>query len=175
LTAAGLKPEAASGFARYVQLTEEDMQGELRVGGAFLWIDGLSGQRSRDVAASLRRGEVVTEQLGTRDSTRLIPTPGALIHHWIGIAFIPGSSLDQVLRVVQDYDHHQRFYGPQVMESNLLGRNGDDFEVYLRLKQVKVITVVLDTEHKVHNLRLEPNRAYSLAYAPRIPEIEQAD
>jgi hypothetical protein len=175
LTAADLKPGATTGFARYVKLTEERMQRELRVGAAFLWIDGLAGQQNRDVAASLRRGDVVTEQLGTRDSARLIPTPGALIHHWVGIAFIPGASLDQVLRVVQDYEHHQQFYGPQVMKSKLLERSGDDFKVYLRLKQVKVITVILDTEHEVHYVRLDATRAYSVAYATRIVEIEHAD
>jgi hypothetical protein len=172
LIADRLQPGAAAGFTRYVQLTEERMQLELRPNGAFLWIDALTPERRREAETALRRGEIVTDRIETRDPAGLVRLPGALIHHWVGLIFVPKASLDQVLRTVQDYDHHQRYYSPQVLKSKLLQRTGDDFKVYLRLKQVKVITVVMDTEHEVHYARLDKTRAQSRAYATHIAEVE---
>ena len=98
---------------------------------------------TRSLAPYLQR--FFTERLGTRDQDHAIEPSGALIHHWVGTIFIPGASLDQVLAVVQDYDRHQQYYAPQVLKSKLIGRSGDEFRVYLRLKQTDVITVVFDT------------------------------
>jgi hypothetical protein len=128
LTAAKLQPGAAAGFTRYVQLTEERMQLELRPNGPFLGIDALTPERRREAETALRRGEIITDRIETRDPAGLVRLPGALIHHWVGLIFVPGASLDQVLRTVQDYDNHQRYYGPQVVKSKLLQRTGDDFK-----------------------------------------------
>jgi len=88
-----LKPKAAVGFDRYVRLTELRMQGELEPGGAFLWADGLSEPGRDDVYARLQRGEVISAKLKTDDPLGGASTPGALIHHWVGMIYIPGASL----------------------------------------------------------------------------------
>jgi len=176
---AQLTPEAKRGFERYVQLTEErneqQMKAEARPGGSFLWIDGLPQARRQSVLARLERGEVVSEQLTTPASPAEIATPGALIHHWVGTVFIPGATLKQVLALVQDYDHQSQYYQPEVERSKLLARSGDDFKVYLRLKQTDVITVVLDTEYDVHYERLDANREASFSRSTRIAELVHAD
>src|ERR1700680_4558878 len=94
--AAELKPEAVAGFDRYVRLTEQRMQMELKPGAAFLWVDSLPEARRNNVHAQLQRGEVVSSRLETRDSSGDLQVPGALLHHWVGTAFIPGASLQQV-------------------------------------------------------------------------------
>jgi len=167
-------PTALQEFDRYVRLTEQRMDAEVRPGGALLRIDGLPAESREQDEALLRDGDVITERLETRDGDHEIETPGALIHHWVGTIFIPGSSLDQVLAVVQDYDRHQEYYAPQVLKSKLMGRSGDEFKVYLRLKQKDIITVVFDTEHDVRYTRLDAARAYSRSYSTRIVEIEHA-
>jgi hypothetical protein len=174
--AGGPGPSASAQFERYVQLTEKRMAGELfpGAGGAFLWHDALPPEiRSREEAL-LRSGEVITERLQTRDGDLEIVTPGALVHHWVGEIFIPGASLDEVMAVVQDYDRHEKFYAPQVLKSKLISRNGDDFKIYLRLKQTDVVTVVFDTEHEVHYARLDATHAYSRSYSTQVTEIEHA-
>jgi hypothetical protein len=175
-TASAVAPNSSAlqEFDRYVRLTEQRMEAEVRPGGAFLRIEGLPLEtRARDEAL-LRNGEVATERLQTRDQGGEIEPPGALIHHWVGTVFIPGASLDQVLAVVQDYDRHQEYYAPQVLKSKLIAHSGDEFEVYLRLKQKDVITVVFDTEHDVRYTRLDATHAYSRSYSTRITEIEHA-
>jgi len=169
-----LKPEAVQGFDRYARLTERRMQGELAPGGAFLWMDGLPEARRSEIRARLQQGEVISERLRTADPAGPFSTPGALVHHWVGTVFIPRASLAQVLALVQDYDHHSEYYKPEVVKSKTLERAGNDFKVYLRLMQKKVITVVLDTEYSVHYRQLDAARALSDSYSTRIAEVEHA-
>jgi hypothetical protein len=170
--AAELKPEAARGFARYVHMTEERMQTELQPGGAFLWADGLPEARRRDVNARLLRGEVVSSRLETRGSGGDFHTPGALLHHWVGTVFVAGASLQQVLTLLEDYDHHAEYYGPYVTKSKTLEHAGNDFKVYIRLKRKKIVTVVLDTDYDVHYQAIDAARAQSRSYSTRIAEVE---
>jgi hypothetical protein len=169
--AAELKPEAVHGFDRYVQLTEKRMQAELQPGAAFLWMDGLPEARRSSAQAQLQRGEMVAARLKTPDPSGELRTPGALIHHWVGTVFIPGTSLRQVLRTLEDYDHHSRYFSPEVTKSKTLEHAGDDFKVYLRLTRKKIVTVVLDTEYEVHYEHLGAARAQSRSYSTRIAEV----
>ena len=166
-----LKPEAVQGFEQYLRLTERRMQGELAPGGAFLWVDALAEPRRSETYAQLQRGEVISSRLQTPDPSGRSSTPGALIHHWVGTIFIPGASLRQALALVQDYDHHSEYYKPEVEKSKTIERAGDDFKVYLRLMQKKIITVVLDTEYSVHYRQLDATRAFSDSNSTRIAEV----
>jgi hypothetical protein len=172
--AAELKPEAAQGFDRYVQLTEQRMRTELRPGAAFLWVDGLPEVRLNGVYAQLQHGEVVSARMETRDPSDHLHTPEALIHHWVGTVFIPGASVRQVLTLLEDYDHHATYFGPEVAKSKTLQHTGNDFKVYLRLTRKKVVTVVLDAEYDVHYEQLGAARAQSRSYSARIAEVEHA-
>jgi hypothetical protein len=170
-SATELSTEAVQGFDQYVRLTERRMQGELGPGGVFLWIDGLPEPRRSDANARLQRGEVISARMQTSDPSGQSSTPGALIHHWVGTVFIPGASLRQALALVQDYDHHSEYYKPEVEKSKTIERAGDDFKVYLRLMQKKIITVVLDTEYSVHYHQLDATRAFSDSHSTRIAEV----
>ena len=108
--ASELKPEAVHGFDRYVHLTEQRMQGELASGGTFLWVDSLAEPQRGETYARLQRGEVISARLHTENAPGHASTPGALIHHWVGTVFVPGSSLSEVLAVVEDYDRHADYY-----------------------------------------------------------------
>src|ERR1022692_4140507 len=65
--AAELRPEASQGFDQYVRLTEGRMQGELALGGVFLWVDSLPEPRRAEAYARLQRGEVISARLQTAD------------------------------------------------------------------------------------------------------------
>jgi hypothetical protein len=169
--AADLKTEATQGFDQYARLTERRMQGEMARGGTFLWIDGLAETNRGEAYARLQRGEVISAKLLTVDPAGHSFTPGALIHHWVGTVFVPGASLRQVLELLQDYDHHSDYYKPEIVKSKTIERAGNDFKIYLRLKQEKIITVVLDTEFLVHYHQLDATRVFSESYSTRIAEL----
>jgi hypothetical protein len=167
------KPETDAAFNRYVQLSEQRMQNDLQ-SGPFLWVDELPTQQREAVSARLKRGEVATQRLETLERGASIPVPSGLIHHWVGIVFIPGANLTQTLALLQGYDEHSRIYAPRVLRSKLIQHNGDDFKVFLRLRETKIVTVVLDTEYDVHYVRLDSTRAYSRSYSTRVAEVDGA-
>jgi hypothetical protein len=169
---AKLRTETVAAFDRYVQLTDERNAAELKRGTSLLWIDSLAAAQRTEAYAALKRGEVQIEQLSTLDNGKSIVCPGGMIHHWVGVVFISSAKLDDVLAVLEDYDHQSTYYSPDVERSKIESRNGDHFRVFLRFRRHKVITVVLDTEHDVSYFHDAPASAHSRSSAVRIAEVE---
>jgi hypothetical protein len=162
-SSAELKPQTVAAFDRYVQVTEQRMNDAPQ----FLWVDGLPASQQRAVLEALRRGELVIDRLTTRQSGKEIDIPDGMVHHWIGVVFVPGATVDKALSLLQDYDHHAQIYAPAVAVSKLLSRDGNNFRVYLRFMMKKVITVVVNSEHDARFTREAPivRRAVSTALA----------
>jgi hypothetical protein len=168
-----LKPETAQAFDRYVQFTEARINGEVSTPEKFLYVDGYPPERRAEALSALRRGEVLMERLQTTDRTgQTIEAPGGLIHHWLGAVFVPGATLQQTLALMEDYNHHQDIYKPEVVRSRLLSRQNNDFKIFYRLRKKKVITVTLDTNHDVHYFEVNSTRWYSRSYSTRIAEVD---
>lgn len=172
---ADLKPQTIAAFDRYVALSEAKIDSSLNPSpgdpAPFLWVNALPPSRRSADLASLRSGKIVIEKLTTLDDGKPIPVPGGMIHHWIGAVFIPGATLSQTLALVQDYDHHAQYYSPQVIASKILARDGNDFRIYLRLYEKKILTCVLDTRHEVHYVVLDSTHAWSRSRTTEIREV----
>lgn len=167
-----LSPRASAAFERYVQLTDERNETELKRGSDLLWVDALPEAQRTEAYSAMKRGEVEIHQLSTLEGGKPIDCPGGMIHHWVGVVFIPGAKLGEVLSVLEDYDHQSIYYAPDVERSKIESRNGDHFGVFLRFRRHKVITVVLDTEQDVRYYQDAPGRAHSRSSAVRISEVE---
>src|SRR5215813_4107273 len=101
-SAADLKQKTTDAFNRYVTVTEERMAGELKSGDAFLYPDRPTGKRSeemRDAYPRLKRGEILVERQETKLEGKELDVPDGMVHHWVGLAFIPGANLTQTLAV----------------------------------------------------------------------------
>jgi hypothetical protein len=169
-----LKPETRAAFARYVHLTDKRNGEELKNAKLFLWIDTLPDNERKRAYDLLASGGVDIAPLETLDAGKKIPCPGGMIHHWIGTVFIPGATLDSVLRVLQDYNHHEKYYRPDVERSRIEARDGDHFRVFLRFRRKKIVTVVLDTLHDIQYYGDAPDRAHSRSSAVRIAQVNNA-
>ncbi len=170
--ASGRNDEIRRAYDRYVQLTEARIAAELRPGGAFLYLDSLPQADHAAAFAAVRAGQMRMDRLETFENGRSIPHPGGMIHHWVGVVFVPGATLEKTLRLIQDYDHDAEIYSPDVTRAKLLSHSGDDFRVYMRIYQKRVITVVLDTEHDIHYQRLDKSHAASRSISTRVQQIE---
>lgn len=105
------------------------------------------------------------------DSSDICCSDG-LVHHWVGIVFIPGVTIQRTVAVLQDYDNHQITYGPYIRRSKPLRREGNDFDVFLQFYRKAIVTVVLDAEFQVHYAEIDPARTQSRSYSTRIAEVE---
>jgi hypothetical protein len=137
--------------------------------GPFLQIDS-----KPELKARVRDGETLIRSSVTRDNGKSIDIPNGLIQDWLGTIFIPGASLAQVKSVLQDYDNYKVYYKPEVTESRMAGHTGDDFDVFLRLYKKQVITVVLNTNYRVHYGMLDTQRMYVKSRSTRIAEASDS-
>jgi len=169
-----LKPETEAAFDRYVRLTDERNTAELKQGSPFLEIDALPEQERRAAYESLHAGTTRIEKRQTKDGGKEMRCPNGLIHHWEAISFIRGATVDDVLRVLEDYDRHSEYYKPDVERSKTLEHDGDHYQAFLRFRRHKVITVVLNTTHDVNYFRDSKERAHSRSSAAKIAEVENA-
>ena len=168
---AKLRPDADAAFQQYVRLTDARNQLEISQ-NRWLWPDSLPEKERQEAFSALKNGEVKIERLETLQNGETIDCPGAMIPHWIGVAFIPGAKLDDVLAVLKDYNRHAIYYAPDVERSKIKSQDGDRFRVFLRFRRHKIITVVLDTEHQIEYFRDDATKAHSRSSATRIAQIE---
>jgi len=174
--AGDLKPHTLAAFQTYARLTEQRVLRQSRREGDFLYLDHLPAAERRRVLSDLRGGGLFMEALETKDDQgRKLDIRDGLVHHWLGVVFVPGVGVEDALTLVQDYGRHSEIYAPEVEEARILERSGDDFRVFIRFRKKKVITVVMDTIHDVQYVRVGPDRAYSLSRTTSVREVENVD
>jgi hypothetical protein len=139
-----------------------------------LWVDHLTESQRARAYEELKRGNVKMQKLETLDDGKKIHCPDGMIHHWVGLGFLPHAKLADVLGVLEDYDRHAMYYAPDVERSKIESRDRDHFRVFLRFRRHKIITVVLDTEHDVQYFHDSETRAHSRSSAVRIAQVENA-
>jgi hypothetical protein len=147
-------------YKNYIARLDSQMEARNLAGKGFLWLDADSQRHS-----AVLKGESPIARLDSPD------IPGATLEHWIGGEFIPGVTLDKVIRADQDYASYPRFYGPEILDVKVIAHDGNHFKAYYRIKKHKVVTVVLDTIHDVDFVPLTNNRYYIRSHAEQIHEV----
>jgi len=173
--AAELKQTTTTAFDKYVAVTEARINNELRTGGTFLYVDGQAEDARQSSYNQLRKGEVLVEQRQTRSPGLSLDVPDGMVHHWVGIIFIPGITLAELLPVMRDYDRRAELYKPDVIASHLISHQGDDYAFFLRLYQKRFTTVVFNTEYVAHWGQVDPHKTYSHSRSTTITEVKDPD
>ncbi|MGB2634943.1 MAG: hypothetical protein WAM58_13495 [Candidatus Acidiferrum sp.] len=171
ITFPSIEAATIEAFGQYIAKIEAQNAASLRQGPS-LWVDGLPVREQKETIAKLKNGEVAMRRLSVNSAGENANVPGGMIHDWEGIVFVPGVKIDDVLKILQDYDHQATYYAPDVEKARIESRNGNEFHVFLRFRRHKVVTVVLDTEHEITYFRDSPLRAHSRSSATRIAQVE---
>lgn len=153
-------------FDEYARNREAAIWNEIKTPDKFLWVDRLPEAQRQQKYQQLRNGQVLLDK-GTRKDVS-----GGLIHHWTGAVYVPGIKLPQMLTFIRDYNRHATNYAPELMASKLLSQQGNTYRIYQRYLKKKVLTVVLDTEHEVKFVDLDPAHAASFGYTTSIQEVD---
>jgi len=159
-----LQAETLLAYTKHVAATEAAVEARLRAEEAF-------PHGSVERIAQLRKGATIVELCSGK---RPLQVPDGLIHDWIGVICIPATTVEKILALLQNYDNHKNIYWPEVIGSKLIGRDGNDFQIYLRLRKKKIITVILDTDHDVHYFAVNSMRWACHSRTTRICEVEDA-
>ncbi len=172
LVSADLKPPTVGAWNDYVRKVEARVEKELQTTKPFLVLERLPQGEQQKAAASLKSGAVFITQVPGPSLLGPKPkVPDGLVHHWLGLVRIPGVRVDDVLTFVQRYDESPRFFNDAIA-SKLVQRNGDEFEVFLKLRRQEVVTVFYNTTHRVVYRRLDRTHAASRSVTERIAELE---
>src|SRR5437588_7171892 len=123
-SAAELKNTTREAYTRYREAAEQRISAELKSGASFIIFQDLGENGQQQARERLRNGEVVIERVPPAGQHAHLP--GGLVHDWVATAFISQATLEDALRLAQDYDHHQQSFAPEVEKSRLLARQGSD-------------------------------------------------
>ncbi len=161
LEAAEPKQETLRAWDEYIRMVNLRVA-NIAVGDShFLWID-----ESLNMPPRARPHEVIVE---SRDPDKV---PQGLIHDWVGVVFVPNVTLDQALRVVENYDRYNVFYKPLFSKCSVLTRDRDQIRLdVVAIQKVFSVTAAVETEEQVQIVRLGPKRAYITSRAVRVQEI----
>lgn len=172
--AAELSKRTLAAWERYVDAAERRIASELESDEGFLVQDFLVPEERAALRRELVAGGIVTRKLEASSvDGRPIDVPKGMVHHWMGSVFLPDANIEELLSWLKDYDAHHRYFD-EVESSRIVSRDRDDFEVFLRLRRKKVVTVHYNTEHAVRYRRHDAGRFSSRSVATRIAELDRA-
>jgi hypothetical protein len=165
-SAATLKPETLAAWDAYLQAANDKMQARLQPGAHFLWIDEEPDRADRIRA----KGPYIAPMV--KDIPRKVPS--GLIHDWLGVGFVPNANIEDILRIVTDYDRYKDIYRPGVIDSAFRGTDGMQDFFFLRLANRSVVAkTALDTEGVSSYTRVDDTRWYGVSNTTEIREISK--
>lgn len=157
-----LKPETIEAFDGFVGPLERELRQFIDRGTPDLWMEN-HGDRTM-----ARSGRILI-----RKADDVPDIPGGIIHLWEGLVFVPKTKVEDVVELLTDYERHKDVY-PQVVDAKLISKDNDTVRGFLRLKKVKVLTVVLNTEHEATVFKGSDGRFYVFSHSTRIAEVRNA-
>jgi hypothetical protein len=137
----------------------------------FLIVDRLLPFKRLEAYDQLQRGEIYIEEVHASGARGRIRIPSGLVHDWAGVIFIPNVTLPEVIAVLEDFDHHNTVYAPDLRQSQLLERNGNQCRIYLQFFSKSVVTVVLNVDFDVRITRFGAVAYESTSRSTRIAEL----
>lgn len=162
--AAELQPETLNAWNRYVEQAKARMHSRLETKSHFLWVD-----EKPDRARRVRNGEILVAPM---NGTGRIDVPNGLIHDWIGAAFFPNTTIDQVFDTTTEYSCYKDFYTPMVIDSRLLSRDGHESTFTMRwLKKALFVTAVMDADYKASYVVRDAKSRYGYVWSTRIQDV----
>jgi len=166
-----LKKETLEAFNRFATARDAEFDAEVQH-DSFLWVDAQPAAKRDEYYRVLKNQGVVMEKLDAQVAGKKYAVPSALVHRWVGIVFIPGVRVGEVVRMLEDYDRHSKYFAPEVARSKLISRDGDHFLTYLRFHKKHILTVTVDTWHEAWYRTISATRAASRSHVTRAQEVE---
>lgn len=164
---ARLSAPASQAFDAYAASVEKRLAQQHASRETYLAMFAAASNRA-GLESQLGAGNLQMEPVG--GGTREVS--GGLLHHWRGVAFVPGGRATDMLALLRDYNRLSTYYAPEVQSSRLVAEHGGVATVAMRFKKQVVVSIVLDTQYEVHNGLDGTGAGYSVSRSTHIWEID---
>jgi hypothetical protein len=168
--AAHLDPGAQHAFDQYSAAIEVRLERQHDSSETFIAVLNGDLYHPAQTLEGLESGTVVIQSVLDHPK----PVPGGLIHHWRGAAYVRGAKSKDMVALLRDYNDLPRNYGPEIQTSSVVWERGGAASVAIRMKQKKVITVVLDGEYDLQTRTVSAGSGSSSSRSRHIWEVEGA-
>jgi hypothetical protein len=158
-----LSPATESDYQTYLKGVESELTSRWQGMRPLLSVDQNSSDKAR-----AHTGELVIEELS---NSKIPSIRNGLVHDWVGTAFIRGVTVARVISILSDFDRHKDFY-PDVVQSNLVSRQGNRVTGRWRLKRTKIITVELEVDQQADYIPLSASVWTVRSHATQIRELQ---
>jgi hypothetical protein len=164
--AATLAEETKAAWDAYLREANAAMQARLQPGAHFLWLDEEPGR-----AEHIRTKGPYIAPVGPHIPKKI---PSGLIHDWLGVGFVPNVKIEDIVRILRDYDRYKEIYQPGVIDSISHGTDGikDLFSMRLVNKSV-VAKTALDTDCEASYFRVDDRHWYGISNTTHIQEVDK--
>jgi hypothetical protein len=146
-----LSPKTTAAFDIYLKAAEPQITNRARYGQL----------KPGDVQVAAARGDGSTD------------IKDGMVHDWVAAVVVPGATVEQALAVLQNYGAYKRVYAPDIVDSRLVSRAGDQWHVYLKIVKTKVLTAVLNSEYDVEYRELGNGRWAMTSRSTRMVELDE--
>ena len=166
VAAATLTEQTKAAWDAYLQAANAAMQARLQPGAHFLWLDDEPGR-----AEVIRTKGPYIAPVGPHIPKKV---PSGLIHDWLGVGFVPNVTIEDIVRILRDYDRYKEIYKPGVIDSRSNGTDGvkDLFSMRLANKSV-VAKTALDTDCEASYFRVDDRHWYGISNTTHIQEVDK--
>jgi hypothetical protein len=157
-----LAPQTITEFDHYAQKVESSLNERWQSKKNFLSIEDDAEAKKLVLGGGLYIKQVGNAPTEIKDG---------LIHDWLGAVYIPHTSIERVLNILQDFDNHKNIY-PEVADSKTIRRTKNDVTGFWRLQQKGLVPVILEVEQDAHYQQVSPGKWKCQAYARNIREVD---
>ena len=167
-----LRAHTLQAWKAYEQRVDMRYEAAAATAAPFFALDAFG---ATDWRATATRGTVAMSRIESSRPGDGEPTiEDGKIHHWAGAIFVPGVSMERLLKQLADLAGHEQEHYEDVLASRLLARDNDRYRIYMKIRRSKIITVTYNTEHDVQYRHLGSSRATARGVATKIAQLDAA-
>jgi putative flippase GtrA len=167
-----LRAHTVQAWKAYEQRVDMRYEGATATAAPFFALDAFGAMDWRSTAT---RGTVAMSRIeASRPGDGEPAIEDGKIHHWAGAIFVPGVSMERLLKQLADLAGHEQQHYEDVLASRLLAHDNDRYRIYMKIRRSKVITVTYNTEHDVQYRHLGSSRASARSVATKIAQLDDA-
>jgi putative flippase GtrA len=172
LDAVDLRAHTLQAWTAYEQRVDARHAAAAATGSPWFALDAFG---VKDWRATAGKGGVAMSRIGAaRPGEGQPAVEDGKIHHWTGAIFVPGLTVDRLMKRLADLAGQEQRHYEDVLASKLLAHEGDRYRIFMKLRRSKIITVTYNTEHDVQYRRVGASRAAARSVATRIAQLDDA-